>query len=187
MASQGPLSAGTGANQTGVGAIAWSNPGNIVSSNNTRATAQTNGLSQTNYLKGTNFGFSIPSGSTIDGIIVEVERMKSGTGTSVKDYNIKIVKSDGSIGTTDKADTATNWPTTEAYKTYGSSSDLWGESWTYSDINDVDFGVVVVATIDGGGPKFMSVANVDHIRITVYYTAGGSSSPSIESDLIIYN
>jgi len=52
-----------------------------------------------------------------------------------------IVKSNGTLGTTDKA-TNTLISTTESYISYGSSSDLWGETWTPTDINDIDFGVV---------------------------------------------
>src|SRR3990167_6957610 len=90
------------------------------------------------------------------------------------DSSVKIVKSDGTIGTTNKA-SGSAWGA-EAYTTYGSSSDLWGETWAYTDINDVDFGVVI-STLgqDGNTPN----AEIDHIRITVYYTeAAGETSVS---------
>jgi hypothetical protein len=58
------------------------------------------------------------------------------------DSEIKIVKSNGSIGSVNKS-TGAWWPLTDSYVSYGSSSNLWGETWTPTDINDVDFGVVI--------------------------------------------
>lgn len=162
--TSGPNSPGTMADDATVGTVAWSNPDNAKTSNDVYAVAGSSGT-VSHYLKATNFGFSIPVGATINGILAEVERKASGPDSTSQDNQVKIVKSDGTIGTTDKADTVTNWPTTDAYKSYGSSSDLWGETWTPSDINDVDFGVVLSAKIQGA-----SVRNIDHIRITVSYT-----------------
>jgi hypothetical protein len=45
--------------------------------------------------------------------------------------------------------------------------DKWGETWTYSDINNSNFGVVLSADLILND---MSLARVDHIQITVYYT-----------------
>jgi len=61
----------------------------------------------------------------------------------VTENSIKIVKG-GIIGGNEKSTGAT-LPTTDAYISYGSSSDLWGETWSYLDINDIDFGVVFSA------------------------------------------
>ena len=64
----------------------------------------------------------------------------------VIDVEVKIVKADGSIGTTNKADTNV-WIVTDAqtYQPYGDNTDLWGETWTAANINDADFGVVLSA------------------------------------------
>lgn len=175
MASSGPNSPGTLANDATVGTIAWTNPSNAAASDNVYAT--TGSLGTTHYLKATNFGFSIPVGATINGIIVGIERNKSGEpGATIQDSAVRIVKANASIGTTNKGDIGTNWPTTDTYKTYGSSSDLWGEIWTATDINDVDFGVVL-STLNTPIDSGVS-ANVDHIRITVYYSDVVSPFPS---------
>ena len=63
---------------------------------------------------------------------------------TLRDYRVSIIKSNGTIGNTNRAKTSTSWPSSDTYVTYGSSSDLWGETdWSYSKINDVDFGIVV--------------------------------------------
>ena len=59
----------------------------------------------------------------------------------VSEYAIRIVKSDGTIGTTNKS-TGAYLGGVDTYHSYGSSSDLWGETWSNTDINDVDFGMV---------------------------------------------
>lgn len=168
MATSGPNSPGTLADDSGVGTIAWSNPSNAASSNNSYATAALAISEVSHYLKATNFGFSIPGGSTINGITVEIEQ--SQTGALIKDHRVRIVKG-GSIGSTDKA-AAGNWTVMDGYITYGGAADLWGETWTDSDINATTFGVAIAAINNGA----MATAQVDHIRITITYTAGAAGA-----------
>jgi hypothetical protein len=68
--TQGPMSPGTITTVVG-GTVSWVNANNAASSNNSYSTV-TNGVS--NFIKLSNFGFSIPAGSTINGITLEVER-----------------------------------------------------------------------------------------------------------------
>ncbi|MCK4554879.1 hypothetical protein KAU19_08065, partial [Candidatus Parcubacteria bacterium] len=120
------------------------------------------------WLRASNFGFSIPSGATIDGIQVQFERYPNAYGY-VNEYDLRVVKADGSKSLEDKSDGL--WAAPEAYYTYGSSTSLWSESWTPANINDVDFGAVVAVWVFAGG-----TARVDHIRITVYYTEPSPSN-----------
>ncbi|MBC7856903.1 MAG: hypothetical protein IAF94_26025 [Pirellulaceae bacterium] len=178
MATQGPNGPGTLANDASIGFSSWTNTGNAAASDNSYSTNNVGPTFQTNYLKATNFGFSIPAGATIDGIVVEIERKESGANIA-RDNRVRIVKG-GTIGSTDKA-SGTEWPTSDAYATYGSSSDLWGATWTASDINASNFGVVLSVLGLGTG-----TASVDHFRITVYYTppvtstatAAGTAAPA---------
>ena len=168
MASEGPLSPDSGTNDAGYGSVAWTDPGNILASDGSKATAILSlGLTPSNYLVATDFDFAIPGGATIDGIVVEIER-SCGMLESVADDRVRIVKG-GTVGATDRS-SADVWPDADAYKTDGSSSDLWGETWADTDINATTFGVALSAGSDGG------VASVDHIRITVYYTAAAGTA-----------
>lgn len=172
MASQGPLSPATAASDATVGTVAWTNPNNCFVSDDVYATAVL-ANAQSQYLKATNFSFSIPAGSTIDGITVEIEKSMAPLGAGITDTAVRIVKG-GVIGATDRSD-ATSWGTTDAYTTYGSASDLWGETWAVADINGSTFGVVISCT-SGLGPD--TTAQIDHIRITVNYTpTGGTGGP----------
>lgn len=164
-ASAGPryaTASGDCVNQTGVGTVAWTNPGNAFSSNNSNATASL-GTATTNYLKCTNFGFTLPY-SAINGITVSFERDASAD-NRIYDSAVRIVKG-GTIGTTDKSGAAA-WIKGETTVNYGSTSDTWGETWASTDINATNFGAAIAATRSAGGS---STASVDSIAITVQYT-----------------
>lgn len=189
MSSAGPNSPGTLANDTAVGTNAWSNPGNAAASDNSRATFTSTGSS--NYLKATNFGFSIPAGATIDGIVVEVERSANlsgtgGGGARIEDLIAKLVVG-GTVSGTSKAvgGSANRWPLTasEAYKTFGASNDLWGLTLSVSDVNASNFGFVLQAT--GNLQDGSEIGSVDHIRMTVYYTPAGGAQPVLAQSRLI--
>lgn len=65
------------------------------------------------------------------------------------DYSIRIVKANGSFGTTNKSTGALWNSDTEENVSFGGAADLWGENWTVADINDPDFGVAFSARITG--------------------------------------
>lgn len=121
MASVGPRSPSTAANDSSNGAgTAWTNPGNVVSSNDTRATISL--VDQTSqYIKTTAYGFNLPPDSRIDGIILEIERSETGTG-SAEDNTVSLVKSNVITGS--NLANATTYPASDTYVTYGSSSNL---------------------------------------------------------------
>ena len=167
QSTQGPLSPGTTVDDATVGNTAWATPNNSQSSNDSYATFTTFSRGGTShYLKATNYGFTIPAGATINGILVETEAKRT---SSVPTTDLRIVKN-GSISSTLKQISIS---TTEAYiscPASGASSDLWGETWTVSDINASGFGVVIGNIIN----PISGTTSIDHIRITVYYTPSAS-------------
>lgn len=165
MASSGPLSAGTGANDAAIGTVAWTNPGRVTADDSVRSSASPSAGSVTNYLKATNFGFAIPTGATIDGIVATWELRQIGGSTPLSSFTL--VKAGSATGT---AKTSTDAWTTLSF---GSSSDLWGATWSVSDINDTGFGTAMSANNNTGGSVSLQV---DYVSMTVYYTEGGSSS-----------
>lgn len=167
MPSQGPRDGGSFTNDASVGATAWTSPGGAQTSNDVHAVCALLLLGdQSQGLRATRFGFSIPAGATIDGIVVEMERSVVVDGCS--DISARIVKASVPSGG-DKA--SGPYPGADAYITYGSPTDLWGVSWIHSDINSNGFGFQHQAENDSGDP--LVTPRVDHIRITVYYTPAG--------------
>jgi type II secretory pathway pseudopilin PulG len=148
----------------------WSSPSNALTNNSSYASSVMSGTAATNYLRASTFNFNIPKGATILGITVQVDRNRtSGSGTSVEviDNEVKIVKANGTLGTLNKA-VSSNWPTSDAIATYGSASDLWGEKWTASDINNNNFGIVLSAK-GASATGNNRTAQVDSFTITVSY------------------
>jgi hypothetical protein len=150
---------GTGANLTGIGSNAWTLPNRIQADDGTAS----NAVCPSNYLKATNFGFAIPSNATVEGIVVNVDRSSSQVNT-VTETEVKLLKAGTIVG--NNAATSNYWPTSLTVASYGSSSGLWGTTWSYSDINDTNFGVVL-ATVSSPTGK---TAYVDYVSITVYYS-----------------
>lgn len=156
---------GTLVNDTSTGTQAWSNPSNAASSDNIYATNFIFSGGDSNYLKATNFGFSIPSNAIINGIQASVER-KSALPVDVFDNKVRIVKG-GTIRSTDRS-SGTPWPITDTIITYGSASDLWGQTWAPSDINASNFGFVISVKDQNANDE--SSISIDQITITVTYT-----------------
>lgn len=144
--SSGPNNPGTVVSSTiGVsGDVAWSNVNNAKTSNDSHATADL-GATPSEYLKATGFGFAIPAGAVINGVQASIERKQTCfLVCPVTDNIVKLVKA-GTVTGNNKANTSTAWPTTDASATYGSASDMWGTTWTVSDINNANFGLAVSA------------------------------------------
>ncbi|HLA33956.1 MAG TPA: hypothetical protein VJ001_03710, partial [Rhodocyclaceae bacterium] len=150
----------------------WANYGNAVSSNDSYATVSLDDGDQSDYLQCTNFGFSIPSGATINGITVNIERKS--TATNITDRRVRIVKG-GSRGSDDLS-TNTGYPSTDTVEAHGGATELWSETWTAADINSTGFGAAlsVEKTDNSGGARTVSV---DHIQIVVNYTV--ISAPTV--------
>jgi hypothetical protein len=137
-------------------------------------------------LQVTNFGFEIPSGATIDGVTVTIERKANYNSASmyVQDYTLKLIK-DGEVGGDSKADTTSKWPTADASVNYGGTSDTWGNTFTHDDINDSTFGVELIAARTTV-LKSSVTASVDFISITVTYTESGGGASAVPAIMNSY-
>lgn len=149
---------------------AWTDMENAASSDQQYASfgdLRDNAGSYTDYLVAGNFKFNIPAGSHITGIIVTVECSDPSGSTS--DHQIRIVK-DGVIGDAERSAGAMylDLGDRDKVRTYGSNTDLWGETWTSADINDNNFGVAISAQRAITGRE--TLGRIDNIQITVYYT-----------------
>ena len=102
--------------------------------------------------------------AVIIGIKVEIAKRVSQPVSTIADSAVQLLK--GGIPVGNNYASPGQWPMTFSYDLYGSQTDLWGTTWTPADINSLNFGVryrLVNGAID-------QTAEVDHIRITVYYT-----------------
>lgn len=175
MASTG-LTLCTSGSTTGSANFSWSNAGNAVASDNSYATATTVNKSNghnSNTLLATNFGFSIPSGSTINGVTARVERSASGSNKFI-DLVISLYVGGSIVGSNKSV--GTNWPTSDTNQDYGGASDLWGTTLSSSDVNDSNFGLAISVTSITTGAQ---TARVDAVWISIDYTAPQGRSRAI--------
>lgn len=178
MASQGPNYPSSASD--GGGSYAWSSASNILTSNDTRATVSVPGPGyiESNKLYITGFGFSIPAGATIDGILAEWEVYADSTGPGGT-YPIGLTKNGTTIAADSGAAISINSGPPDIAQSYGGSTNKWtggGYSgvWTDSEINASTFGLVL--GIYGASAV---VASFDYARLTIYYTVAPPGHPTM--------
>jgi hypothetical protein len=164
-ASSSNAFAGTGANYDDGDPTAWSGPTNIQGdTTSTAATSSPANNTNTQVLRASNFGFSIPTGATITGVIVEWEKSCSGANSRIVDNVVRLLVAGTEAGS-DKA--GVGWTTTKAFASYGASNDLWGNSLTPTIVNASGFGASMKARRSSGAA---TTASVFRCRVTVHYT-----------------
>jgi methionine-rich copper-binding protein CopC len=141
----------------------WTTPGNTTSSND--AYAIYNSTGQTDLIL-SNFGYSIPSTATISGITVVSEGNGAGSTAARRQYRIGLTKNASALAGTRK--TGQQFTTSDSDITSGSGSDLWGTTWTYSEINASGFGVLI-----SDNDTTAHALNFDYVRVTITYTIPG--------------
>ncbi len=162
---------GLGTNEAG-GDVAWTSPGNITANDAFVAQVSLGAGETSDYLYATDFGFSIPSGATIDGVDVNIYRYGMG---NCEDYLVRLIDDTGTRVGDNKALTGYAWPGVMTGNSYGTPSDDWSVSPTPAMVNDSNFGVALQATSAGG-----ATAIVGYIEMTVHYSGGGvEDSPRI--------
>ena len=167
-ASEGPNSPSSGATDGGAG-TAWTSPGNITASDDSRAQAALAASQNSEALQATQFGFSIPVGS-VDGVEAKIEHQRSGgTGGVCEDLNVRLLIAGVASGN-DKA-TAGAWNSgSDAIITYGGAADLWGLTPTVAQVNATNFGFHVSAQETSAADSINCL--VDHMTLTVTFTSG---------------
>ncbi len=130
------------------------------SGNNTTTTCANAGKDRHLYY---NYGFSIPAGSTIDGVEVRLDAWADGTGGAP--FICVELSWDG--GTTWAAAKNTGGlTTTEATYTLGASSDTWGRTWASTEFSDANFRVRIVDVASNAQRDF----RLDWAAVQVTYT-----------------
>ena len=170
MPSQGPSNPATAATSNANGGTQdWASPTSAFTENAVFAIATGAAGAATTYrLLLTNFGFTVTG--NVDGVVVEIKRRDTSGATT--DSEVRLIVS-GSLLGDNKAETSTFWPVSAAYATYGGPRSTWGLGLTPAQVNASSFGVGVSAFLAAG----MHSADIDHVRVTVHYTTGGSENP----------
>jgi len=177
MAVTAYKSSGTQANVDRDAEAAWANPTNAATSDDTRAIVNVAKTTYSDWLRLTNFGFTsgdVPSGATIDGIEVSVERQSADV-LDVTDSAIYLRDSAASQQGDNKA-SGTGWSSGgDEIVVYGGAADTWNALLDQADIVSSNFGIDISAGNSGSTNR---EARIDHVKIRVYYTEAASGSTS---------
>lgn len=166
----GPNYPSTAVVDTSSGTVGWYFISNIMANDSQMATPDMPPGTTSHIGKVTNFGFSIPAGATINGIVVEFLSYSS---ADVRVNSIRLVKAGSYTGSTK----GLNDTPIQGTSTYGNSSDLWGTTWTAAEVNASNFGVgLQFKNIHG---VYQEGINIDYARITVYYTPAPTPTPTL--------
>jgi hypothetical protein len=130
-------------------------------------------------LLATGFGFAIPAGSVIKGVEAWVERNGSVSGP-LSDSDVRLLKAGTQVGSS--LASGTTYTTSDQSQYYGSSSNLWGTTWTDAEINASNFGLRFVVASD---TPVSLTANVDYITIRVTYLPPPTTSIGVSGTNIL--
>lgn len=174
MAVTAYKSSGTQENVDRSSKVAWSNPSYASGDDESRAICDVGKNTYSDWLRLTNFGFTsgdVPSGATINGIEVNVNRQSEASG-NISDSAIYL-RNGAAAQVGDNKASGTGWQTNNDEDfVYGGATDTWNANLTQADIVDADFGIDISADND----NFISAmeARVDDVKIRIYYTEAGA-------------
>lgn len=160
----------------------WTTPLNSLVSDNLYAMGPSLGLTVTGY------GFNIPADAIINGVEVRVERKYSRTTNYGRIYDqiaclvingVAMWEQSTTYPDYNRAVIWTEWARlSEEVKVFGGPTDTWGKAdLSPADINNSNFGFNIWAMKQGSGT---SLALVDYVGMTVYYTLPDTTPPVID-------
>lgn len=155
----------------------WANPNNVKVDDGSYATQVPQSYVNSRVMRCTNFGFTLPSTSTVNGITLTIKRRRSGgTQGDVGDDLIRVLLA--GVGTGTNQATAGYWGTSIVTQTYGGPALLMGLTTAplYSDVNNVNFGCQIRLY----GTQFIPNdrnADIDVVGMQIDYTDTAESGP----------
>lgn len=154
----------------------FTNPGNVVSSNDARAIE----TSVNDTMACWDFSFNVPGDAqSIDGVLIEAEgRLLESPpqgGSSTGDLQVRLSWNGGTSWTSAKTDVYTEGEG-EFYHAFGGAADGWGRSWTATETGNANFRVSLKY---GREDIAQDQIEIDHVRAKIFYTpvSTGGSSP----------
>lgn len=145
----------------------WTNPANAYTNNGVNASA-----THTQQHQYYGYGFAVPAGATINGIVVTLEDAYRTAGGSNCTRT-------GAISVELSWDGGTSWTSTGNFASLtasaadynlGGVSNTWGRTWTAAEINQLRVRVRARAQQSGAGCSGTTSVYVDWIPVRVYYT-----------------
>lgn len=136
------LESASAAANDGLTGTAWTNPGNLATSDSYATITGAAHGTESQFDKATGFPFALPSGSTVLGITAKCDDVIGGNATETPQLVFRLLKAGTPVGNTRTVNAIVPSGTPSA----GDTDDLWGATWTDTDINDPNFGVEIAAS-----------------------------------------
>ena len=166
---------------TSSGTKTWLSMSNAKLSDNVFATTTLDDNEQSYWLVATGFGYSIPTGSRIDGIRVEFERKATVT-TRIYDRAVCLVKDQVIITSVNRSAT-TVWTASDVKMGFATTAtDLWSTSWTAENINSANFGFAIRASKNSTTGYYIT-GSVDYMATRIYYAERSTATATV----VLYN
>lgn len=121
----------------------------------------------------------IPSDADILGFKLDVVRYAQ-TGT-IYDINVQMMKAGSAVG--DDKSIAGSWSSSSDRVSYGNSRDLWGTTWTVSDVQDPNFGISFQTNWTGG----IFQGEIDLLQLSVYWSNRNTRGYMTDFDTDLHN
>jgi len=117
-----------------------------------------------------NYGFSIPSGATINGITVRLDAKVDQPSNETPAICVQLSSDGGATWTTTKQ-TPTLTSTSATYL-LGSATDLWGRTWTDTNFSNANFRIRLIDVAFSSNRTF----SLDWAAVDVTYTSSGPTN-----------
>ena len=117
----------------------------------------------------TGLGFAIPEYAIITGIEVQYTRGNAGSSTNGSYPDIFLTKAGANAGVANNDDAFVTPLGSNGSITWGSSSDLWGTTWTPADINNALFGMQISVITKTASDGALLIPNISLAKINVHY------------------
>ena len=141
----------------------WTNPTNVLVDDAQYALYQS---TTQDYLCVTNFTVGVPTGATIDSIIVRANGKAGGSDPPSTDRVINVGLTKNGISITGMQSGAVLNDYDSDVIVRGAMNDLWFTTWTPAEINATTFGVIIQKA-DANNNNI----EIDHMQVKVYWTA----------------
>ncbi len=167
MSDTGWVTAGAGADNAGVGTLAWGSTGNIVSQDGfTTFVSGPNAPVTSHFLFASSFGFSIPAGKVILGVEARYYWKRLAGGPAWSDTTVKLVIG-GAVAGNNKGGGVSDLGGAYYWQGYGGAADTWGASPTLAQVNASNFGVACSLSTPGAASNV--IAQIDTVQMRVTY------------------
>jgi hypothetical protein len=162
----------------------WIDEANLTADDGSYAYVDPGRYGFTSYITAYNFGLSVPSGATIDGIQLTHKIWQDPLNTYSVTNGVRPIHGDTTQATGYTFDDDYShggpwgdWPASPTVRTYGTTDDLWGDTWDDTDVNGTNFGWTyrVSGYTTGDHPRNY----VDYMAVKVYYTEAGSGPQTV--------